>query len=80
MTELHTLTPDITRRYLIIAGPFRGAEEAPLLDGMVSYLAASGARALAVDGRDGPTVRRLRSECETISETATRLRKLKHSR
>lgn len=66
----------IHKRYLALAGPFT-AEERPLLLAVVTYLRRSGARITTQPERDGTTIYRLRSECETHEETAERLRRLR---
>lgn len=65
----------ITKRYRPLCGPFRRGEES-LLEIVAAYLTGSGARILTAPERDGQTIYRLRSECETAEETATRLKRL----
>jgi hypothetical protein len=71
------MNADLHRRYQLLAGPFSG-NEARLLDTLCCYLRQTGARILThphpIEGTD---LYRLRSECETMEETAERLRKQK---
>lgn len=64
----------VEKRYVRLAGPF---EEPTLLGGMMAFLGATGARAITVGETTGVCVWRLRSECETLEETARRLAKRK---
>ena len=68
------LNPTLAKRYRRLAGPF-GEPTAALLDGMVRFLTTTGARVLTVGEPEGVCVWRLRSECETLEQTAARLRK-----
>jgi len=70
------LTPDLAKRYRRLAGPFEPLA-ANLLTGMMTYLTTTGARAITVGEPEGVCVWRLRSECETLEETARRLKKTK---
>lgn len=70
------LTPDLAKRYRRLAGPF-GEPTAGLLSGMMTYLTTTGARAITVGEPEGVCVWRLRSECETLEDTARRLKKTK---
>lgn len=63
---------DITKRYRPLAGPFTG-EEVILMTSACDYLRKTGARIVTHPERHGVTIFRLRSECETIEETARRI-------
>jgi hypothetical protein len=67
-------------RYRPLAGPF-SPREAPLLEKLTAALTASGARILTSEETRGetrgPTIYRLRTECETTQETRQRLHKIR---
>ena len=71
-----TATPDLRRRYRVLAGPFTLMEQ-PMLSQLLSYLAATGARTTIVSAphASGVEVWRLRSEMETLADTHRRLRR-----
>jgi hypothetical protein len=77
MTHDTKFTPDLSKRYLRLAGPFSGGPQEGLLEGLMRYLTHTGARAIMVQEREGVCVWRLRSECETYEQTERRLAKLK---
>ncbi len=64
----------VEQRYHPIAGPFNSNEVA-LFDRVREYLQKSGARIVTVGEQHGTSIYRLRSECETIEETAARLQR-----
>ena len=68
-------SPDLKKRYRRLAGPFDPPTK-HLLDGMMAYMVATGARVTTVGEPVGVCVWRLRSECETYLETERRLAKL----
>lgn len=68
------VTAEIRNRYRCLAGPFRTAEDEPLLRGLERHLRETGARIGTFGTPEGATVWRLASECETLIETARRLR------
>jgi len=84
--EYPTTRPDsreatwkIHERYRPLAGPFLSFEK-PMLEKLADHLVTTGARILGVLGDQSETLYRLRSECETIDQTAARLRKLSKKR
>jgi hypothetical protein len=72
-----TATPALRNRYRVLAGPFTLLEQ-PMLDQLLSHLATTGARTTTVSAphASGVEVWRLRSEMETLPDTARRLRQL----
>ena len=66
--------PTVTKRFRPICGPFQ-ADEEELFHRVAEYLRRSGARILSVGENAGVTIYRLRSECESIEQTRSRLRK-----
>lgn len=62
----------VEKRFHCIAGPFNGNEVA-LFEKLREYLTQTGARILTVGEQLGTSIYRLRSECETMEETAARL-------
>lgn len=70
-----SINPTVEKRYRRLAGPF-DETEVPLLDSMLRYLGGTGARVVTVGEPVGVCLWRLRSECETLDDTARRLRKL----
>jgi hypothetical protein len=68
--------PEIRKRYRVLAGPFNGGENS-LMTGLLDHLKTTGARITTVGQAAGVEVWRLRSECETLEDTARRLKKLK---
>ena len=64
----------LAKRYQPIAGPFYRGEDG-LFDRVLAHLHTSGARVTTAPEREGTSIYRLRSECETLEETATRLRR-----
>ena len=74
-----SLNPSVAKRFRRLAGPFCETN-AMLLDGLVQFLTTTGARVLTVGEPDGVCVWRLRSECETLEQTARRLTTQKRRR
>ncbi len=70
-----SLHPSVLKRYRPLAGPFDATEE-PLFKKVLSGLTSSHARVVTVGERDGVTIYRLATECETMEETEARLRRL----
>lgn len=68
---MHTPIP---HRWRILAGPFFESERG-ILNAIEKHLAETGARTMKADERGGLSLFRLRSECETMEETAARLRR-----
>lgn len=64
----------LRKRYRPIAGPFYEPQSG-LCSKLLDHLIHSKARVIAANERDGVTIFRLRSECETLEQTAIRLRK-----
>ncbi len=71
----HTLA----KRYRVLAGPFTPGE-AGLIAGLLEHLKATGARVTTVGYSHGVEVWRLRSERETLEETAARLKSFRKRR
>lgn len=71
-----TDTPDLRRRYRLLAGPFT-LLEAPMLAGVLHHLTTTGARTTTVLSATarGVDIWRLRSEMETLADTERRLRR-----
>ena len=65
---------DVEARYRPLAGPFDDSER-DLFQLVAGFLQATGARILTVGERQGVSIYRLRSECETLEDTAHRLRR-----
>ncbi len=73
------ISPGIEARYRRLTSSYTPAQ-AELLDALVCFLAITGARIVIVGDVDGCSVWRLRSECETLKETESRLAKIKRTR
>lgn len=73
------LCPSVVKRYQPIAGPFPREGCDAEFEALYAWLQSSGARVLKVgesrgEIRDGVSIYRLRSDCETIADTRRRLR------
>lgn len=68
-------SPKLRSRYRPLAGPFY-EPQGQLCQALLDHLQAGKARVITASERGGVTIFRLRSECETLAETATRLRKI----
>ena len=73
------LSPSIEARYRRLTSSYTPGQS-ELLDQLVSFLTKTGARIVLVGDADGCSVWRMRSECETLKETESRLAKLKRTR
>jgi len=64
----------VSLRYRRLAGPFADGERT-LYENMTEFLRRTGARIVTVGEPEGVCVWRLGSECETLEDTAHRLRR-----